>query len=756
MKKLVSLLLAAALLLSMGITVCAAPALQWESVYTLADSQVANSRVNMQTTDGVNYLFLPSDLSPEAVPLHFVLSRKADIFSIRGAKQVVTVRDGDTVDLTALCGTSDRYQITIAAQQDLSSAVLSLTVVPTRGVGSMFLVSDDPQSAGRQWVEESPTKSNKATGSMVLTAGDGSILYNNTLTQIKGRGNSTWTFPKRPYQIKLGQSADLLQTGDADNASKTWVLLANWTDPALIRNNIVYDLSAALQMESGIECQPVNLFYDGEYRGAYLLSEKVQVGTGRVGITDLEKATELANPSITDWDSLSARTGKTKNGASYVYCDGVSAPENITGGYLLEMDTMIRAREEACYFLTTRGQYVVVKSPEFCSQAQMDYIASYYQEFEDTLFNKGVNPTNHKQLSDYMDITSAAQCYIINELTKNPDSYRSSSFLYKDADNTVMRMGPVWDYDLSFGLGWGEYIAPCADPESFFTLYTEFGNALYQVPSFRQTVHDVYGQTVAPLIADTLLTGNSANPALQSFAGYRTELSQAANADAIAWGSSSQQWNSSVDAVQAYISARSTWLAEQFAKWNPDTIEPLADYMDVHPGDWFYDEVTAATSYGIMNGMGHGVFQPNGNTTRAQAVKVLYELDGAKPTTFLPRFPDVRESDWFAPAVTWASRSQIALGLDDGRFHPEDNITRQDMVVLLHRFLGTPAAGSGSLAGFTDSAAVSRYAENAMKWAIAGGVVQGYTDHTIRPTAQISRAEIAAMIVRFREQFMTE
>ncbi len=88
------------------------------------------------------------------------------------------------------------------------------------------------------------------------------------------------------------------------------------------------------------------------------------------------------------------------------------------------MDFATRAQAELCYFVTKRGYYVVVKRPECCSQAEMDYIASYYQTYEDILFTG--QPQNGKTLQDYIDLTSAAQCYIINELSKNPDGFHTS------------------------------------------------------------------------------------------------------------------------------------------------------------------------------------------------------------------------------------------------------------------------------------------------------------------------------------------
>ena len=261
---------------------------------------------------------------------------------------------------------------------------------------------------------------------MILLDETGSTVNAGKLKQIKGRGNSTWKGAKKPYQIKLDKKADLLSSGDAANSNKTWVLLANDFDPSLLRNSLAFDLAGAMQMDPALQYRPVSLYYDGEYRGAYQLSEKVEIASGRVDITDLEKLNEEANAAIDDLATLPLAQATTANGATYRYTTGMQSPADITGGYLLEMDFATRAQEELCYFVTKRGYYVVVKRPECCSQAEMDYIASYYQTYEDILFTG--QPQNGKTLQDYIDLTSAAQCYIINELSKNPDGFHTSSY----------------------------------------------------------------------------------------------------------------------------------------------------------------------------------------------------------------------------------------------------------------------------------------------------------------------------------------
>lgn len=756
MRRVFGFLLAVVLVLGLMLPVSAAP-IQIENVYTLVDPEVTDSRADLKTIDGIHYLFLPAATDPGALSLYFEMNDSAQI-TLTGDLGSIVVKSGESFDLWSLCTETERPVLGITAQSGSDITELSLTLVFTDGIGSMFLVSEDPINKGRAWVESSPDKSNKAKGSMYYCTPEGEVVYAGALTQIKGRGNSTWLAAKKPYQIKLDTKTDLLQTGDDSNKSKTWVLLTNASDPTGLRNNIVYDLSVAMGMEPGIQCEPINLFYDGEYRGTYLLCEKVEIGSGRVDIEDLEGANEDANADV-DLEELEVKVGVTEEGTSYTYCEGMANPENFSGGYLLEMDTAIRAKAEVCYITTTRYHYIVVKSPEFCSKEEMEYIAKYYQNIEDIVYNNGVHPVTGKKLEEVVDIESLAECYIINELTKNPDGYRTSTYFYKDADSDILTVGPIWDYDLSFGRSWGEFVAPCSKPEGFFTIHSRFAEALYQSGAFRQAVHDIYLDEVSPLLLSSLLAEESTSEILLTMDSYEAQMRPSALANGLIWDISEGHFTSQIKALEDYISVRNAWLTENLAPWNSETIIPLNSYIDVDPDYWYYEPITKATDYGILNGLDHGIFAPDKQTTRAMAAKVLFEISGAEAPEYSSRFSDVFSNEWFAPAVLWAAENGVVKGHEDGSFRPNEAVTRQDMVVLMYRYLGSPEVSSTALEEFTDGDTVLPYAVDAMNWAIENGIVQGYEEDgvkTVKPFNQITRAEMAAVVVRYYETFVME
>lgn len=285
-----------------------------------ADPAQENTAVSIQTQSGARYLFLPANADLSALTLWF--------------------NGGD-------------------AKASANGKSVTLGIMVSDAIGSVYLTSADP-GQDRQWVEQDKDN-HKAKGQMVYLRPDGSTVYAGDLKQIKGRGNSTWDYPKKPYQIKLADKCDLLGAGEEPES--TWVLLANYCDETLIHNSITYDLAQSLGMTYTPHCEPVDLYYDGEYRGSYLLCEKTEVGDGRVAIDDLEGEIEKANPHVEDMDRLSTATAVNASGNTYQYVAGLTVPKDYSGGYLLEMDFEVRAKAEKSWFTTSAGSYVVVKSP---------------------------------------------------------------------------------------------------------------------------------------------------------------------------------------------------------------------------------------------------------------------------------------------------------------------------------------------------------------------------------------------------------
>ena len=206
MKRLLLLCLTAAVLVScLGLSAQAAPTLSWTEFYTMGDAASAHTRIDPIELDGTTTLLLPASVSRKAVPVYFTLSEKNAVVTATGSRGSVALKSGDTLDLTALCeGTDD--MITLRARSGSMQAEKRVTFLRYDNVSTMFLVSDGPVNEGREWVESSEDKSNRAKGSMALLAADGESVYDGMLTQINaairpGREpsapiRSSWT--KRP------------------------------------------------------------------------------------------------------------------------------------------------------------------------------------------------------------------------------------------------------------------------------------------------------------------------------------------------------------------------------------------------------------------------------------------------------------------------------------------------------------------------------------------------------------------------------
>ena len=173
-----------------------------------------------------------------------------------------------------------------------------------------------------------------------------------------------------------------------------------------------------------------------------------------------------------------------------------------------------------------------------------------------------------------------------------------------------------------------------------------------------------------------------------------------------------------------------------------------AAYKDLDRTDWYHEEVEFALANGLMNGVGNDNFDPNGNLTRAMLVTVLYRYEGAPSVEGLENpFKDVPANEWYTDAVIWAAANDIVNGTGDGEFSPEDDITREQVATIFHRYNKAPE-GKGDLSAFPDADTVSAYAVDAMKWAVGEGIING-SDGKLDPLGNATRAQIAAIFYRY-------
>ena len=370
-------------------------------------------------------------------------------------------------------------------------------VMSSSGISSIYITSDNPEKKGMDYVHAD--KNNKVKATVTLCDENLNEVYTGAVDALKGRGNTTWTnTQKRSYQIKLAKKADLLDPKDGTQKAKKWILLANPFDPTLVRNTIIFNFAKELGLEVTPEGKPVDLYYDGVYRGSYYLCEKNEIGEGRVDIADLEKANEEANPGV-DFADLPIVETTTGDGETLVYTDGIKDPEDISGGYLLEQDQVFY-REEPNWFTYRDDIHVTTKSPEYVSAAQIEYLSGLFDRMYDCIMNGGKVKGSSETLFDVIDRDSAVKYWLVMEWFENNDTYTSSTFFYKPQGDDKLYLGPVWDCDASIGAGNKE------TGESYKTWFSEgIGKFLFKDYDFRKAVKEVYTNEMRSIVYDTLL-----------------------------------------------------------------------------------------------------------------------------------------------------------------------------------------------------------------------------------------------------------
>jgi hypothetical protein len=282
----------------------------------------------------------------------------------------------------------------------LTTAQVQLTNLPT-----MYISTD----GGRDVVEKDVYLNGKISVKSAVAAEE----ITNVATQIKGRGNSTWDMPKKPYRLKLDKKANIF--GLPAN-EKNWILLANFADKTLMRNAVAFKISELVGLEFTPSVKFVDVVFNNKYIGNYMLTDQVEVAEHRVEIEEQEQ-TDTSEPAL-------------------------------SGGYLLEIDGF--ADEELKWFLTPRALEVTVKYPkdDEINDAQMAYITNWTNNFENVLFSSDFkDPVKGYRL--LVDTATLINWYIACELTGNSDSFWST-YIYKRRNVNKLFFGPLWDYDIAF------------------------------------------------------------------------------------------------------------------------------------------------------------------------------------------------------------------------------------------------------------------------------------------------------------------
>lgn len=184
---------------------------------------------------------------------------------------------------------------------------------------------------------------------------------------------------------------------------------------------------------------------------------------------------------------------------------------------------------------------------------------------------------------------------------------------------------------------------------------------------------------------------------------------------------------------------------------------PSKPYHDVDTGRWYHEGVDYAIAHGLMNGVGNGMLEPESSMTRAMLVTVLWRYAGS-PAEGTNTFVDVKPNQWYTQAVAWAAKYGVVNGVGHGMFEPDGNVTREQMAAILYRYangVGIDTSARGNLAAFPDRSKVSAYAVDALSWCnamgIIGGTKEGGVDY-LDPQGFATRAQVATILMRYIEK----
>lgn len=297
--------------------------------------------------------------------------------------------------------------------------------------------------------------------------------------RVRGRGNSTWTLPKKPYRLKLDEKSELLGMP----THKDWVLLANHSDKSQIRTWTAAKLSESTDLPWTPRFRHVEVIFNGEYLGVYQLGEKIEIDNDRVDIAEMDE-------------------------------DDISG-EDVTGGYLMEIDDRLEENNEPGW-RTEHNVPVVVKDPEPMTPEQRYYIKQFVGDFEEKLFgSEFTDPVAGYESA--LDVDAFIDHWIVQEVTRNGDSFWSSTYFTKDRSEDKLEFSPIWDFDHSLD---SQVTIRPQPPEGWYAREKgRWTRRLFQDPGFVDRVQQRWSElapTFSALTPDMIDLGHELRDAISN------------------------------------------------------------------------------------------------------------------------------------------------------------------------------------------------------------------------------------------------
>lgn len=378
-------------------------------------------------------------------------------------------------------------------------------------------------------------KEHQIVSQLTIISNDGTKLLSEPGTT-RERGNASRTFPKKPYRIKFDTKQNVL---DAPAKAKKWTLINNYGDKTLMRNLLAFELSNRLGMAYTPYGTAVDVLLNGEYKGCYQLCDQVTINKNRVNITEM---TPQDNQGIA-----------------------------LTGGYLIEVDAY--ANQEKSWFNSNNGNPVTIKSPDEdeITNNQKQYIRQFFNQME-------------RQWSTYLDVNSFLRHFLVGELSGNTDTYWSV-FMYKQRDENLLHVGPVWDFDLAFNND--QRIYPVNNHKDY--IYRDGGSCAGNMRNFVDNivVKDAAAKRQMLQIWDEVRQSGLTEENLLAFIDcWESDLQQSQRLNFLRWPILSQRvhqnpralgsFQAEVDVVRTFMKERLAWMDKKLGyTYKPSGIREL-------------------------------------------------------------------------------------------------------------------------------------------------------------------------------------
>ncbi len=353
--------------------------------------------------------------------------------------------------------------------------------------------------------------------SVTLSNTDYEYEFEGLDAKIKGRGNSTWDAPKKPYKLKFNEKVNLFGNG----AAKTWTILANYYDKSQIRNYLAFGIAGLFDTQNMCESTHfVNLFVNNEFYGIYLICEQIEVVDTRVEIDE----------SYDDTDT----------------------------GYLIELDG--RAPSEGVLdkdYFGLNNAYYAIKSPDTEDEAFTTEHVQFIKNYMSNAMSYLGDTQDWTSLCNLIDINSFAENYIIQELFHNSDVGWTSFYMYKK-ESGKLYAGPVWDFDLSAGYHFeGSTSFNYYTPEAHYAcLVNPWFNGLIKYDEFKALVAEILNEKF-----------NDIKEKIISMTDFVLSMEKSFSNEFILWDESTISWETEVTNLRDWLIKSITFLKNDYSQY---------------------------------------------------------------------------------------------------------------------------------------------------------------------------------------------